>query len=329
MLMQWPERAVIKGLGAAVPEKVLTNADLEKIVDTSDEWIRTRTGIERRHIAENGTTSLTLSIEAARKALDDAGMGPDDLDLIIVGTLTPEIGFPATACLLQDALGAKRAASFDFNAACSGFIYGLHLADALIKGGTQRNILLIGAETLSRITNWKDRNTCVLFGDAAGAAVIGPGTDARPDAGIIATYICSNGAQPEMLCRIGGGARPVADPAQQYIQMSGRDVFKRAVTTMGDAAELILKRTGYTGEDLDMLVPHQANIRIIEATAKRINIPMEKVYVNIQEYGNTSAASIPLCLAEAKQSGRLTSGQLVMLVAFGAGFTWGSALMRM
>ena len=300
--MQPPERAVIAGYGSAVPSRVLTNADLEKLVDTSEEWIRTRTGIERRHIAENGTTTLTLAIEAAGNALDDAGMTPEDLGMIIVGTLTPEIGFPATACLLQDAIGAKNAAAFDFNAACSGFIYGLQLADALIRSGAQRNILLIGAETLSRIVNWKDRNTCVLFGDAAGAAVLTPSGDPAAERGIIGTFIRSDGCQPEMLCRVGGGTRPVTCTEENYIQMSGRDVFKRAVNAMGDAAELILEQHGFTGDDIDLLIPHQANIRIIEATAKRIGLPMEKVYVNIQEYGNTSAATIPVCLAEAKRA---------------------------
>jgi len=326
--MQRPERALIVGYGSAIPRKVLTNADLEKLVDTSDEWIRTRTGIERRHIAEDGTTTLTLAIEAARNALNDAGMTPEELDMIILGTLTPEIGFPSTACLLQDAIGAKNAASFDFNAACSGFIYGLQLADALIKNGTHRNILLIGAETLSRIVNWKDRNTCVLFGDAAGAAVLSrnPGPDS--DRGIIDTFTRSDGYQPEVLCRIAGGTRLVASPEENYIQMAGRGVFKRAVTAMGDAAELILERQGYTSDDVDLLIPHQANVRIIEATAKRIGLPMEKVYVNIQEYGNTSSATIPVCLAEAKRDGSLKPGQLVVMVAFGAGMTWGSALMR-
>lgn len=326
--MQRFDRAIIAGYGSAVPAKVLTNADLEKLVDTSDEWIRSRTGIERRHVAENGTTTLTLAIEAARNALDDAGLTPADLDMILLGTLTPDVGFPATACLLQSAIGATNAAAFDFNAACSGFIYGLQLADALIRCQTHRNILLIGSETLSHIVNWKDRNTCVLFGDAAGAAIVSRSPDASSERGLIGTFTRSDGDDPEMLCRIGGGTRPVTSPEQNYIQMSGRDVFKRAVTAMGDAAERILHEHGFTGDDVDLLIPHQANIRIIEATAKRIGIPMEKVYVNIQEYGNTSAATIPVCLAEAKREGKLKPGDLVVMVAFGAGMTWGSALMR-
>ena len=324
-MMDEAKRSKILGMGAAVPDKVLTNFDLEQLVDTTDDWIRSRTGIERRHIAEDGTSTLTLATEAATNALADAGVEALDLAMILVGTLTPEIGFPATSCLLQEAIGAKNAAGLDISAACSGFIYGLHIADSLIRTGAHKHILVVGAETLSRIVNWKDRNTCVLFGDAAGAAVVGPSDD---DTGILATFVRSDGADPETLWREGGGTRPVSEPARAFIQMSGQDVFKRAVKAMGDAAEKILDIAGFTGDDVDLLVPHQANTRIIEATAKRVSLPLEKVFVNIQEYGNTSAATIPLCLVEAKREGRIAPGQLVMLVAFGAGFTWGSALMR-
>ena len=324
--MHTQKRAAILGLGRAVPEKVLTNFDLEKMVDTSDEWIRTRSGIERRHIAENGTTTLTLAEAAARAALADAGLATTDVDMILLGTLTPDIGFPATACLLQDRLGASNAAAMDFSAACSGFIYGLHLAEALIRLGKAKHILVIGAETMSRITNWKDRNTCVLFGDGSGAAVVGPSDD--DNRGIISTEIHSDGANPEMLMRVAGGTRAIEQPEDEYVVMLGRDVFKRAVKAMGDSAEDALRGEGLTSEDLDLLIPHQANTRIIEATAKRIKLPMEKVFVNIQEYGNTSAATIPICLSEAAESGRMKRGDLVLMVAFGAGFTWGSALMR-
>ena len=313
-------------MGSAVPDRVLTNADLERLVDTTDEWIRSRTGIERRHIAEDGTTTLSLAIEAAKGALDDANLTPEDLDLILVCTLTPDIGFPATACLLQDAIGARNAAAMDMSAACSGFIYGVHIADSLIRTGAHRHVLIVCAETLSRIVNWKDRDTCVLFGDAAGAAVLG--STGQNGHGILGTFIRSDGSDPKTLWREGGGTRAVSDPAQEFIQMSGKDVFRRAVKAMGDAAELILEQAGLTGDDLDLLVPHQANTRIIEATARRINLPMEKVYTNIQEYGNTSAATIPLCLDEARRDGRIKTGDLLLLVAFGAGFTWGSALMR-
>jgi len=325
-LKQLPERSRILGYGMAVPKKVVTNFDLEKVVDTSDEWIRSRTGIERRHIAEEGETTLSLASDAARAAIADAGLTAADIGLVILGTLTPEIGFPATACLVQEEIGAVNAAAFDFNAACSGFIYGLQLADSLIRGGVHQYVLVIGAETLSKITNWEDRNTCVLFGDAAGAAIVGPSDD--PERSIISTMIRSDGSQANLLCRMGGGTRPVTEPAKNFIEMQGRDVFKRAVTAMGDAAEAILAEAGYTGADVDTLVPHQANTRIIEATAKRINLSMDRVFVNIQEYGNTSAATIPVCLAEMKQSGMLDPGKLIVMVAFGAGFTWGAALMR-
>ena len=327
--MRHPERAFFKGLGAAAPTKVLSNHDIEKLVDTSDEWIRTRTGIERRHVADDDTNTLTLATEAGRKALFDAGVEPEEVDMIILGTLTPYIGFPATACLVQNALGARNAAALDINAACSGFLYGLHLAQGLISSGANRNVLLIGAETMSRIVNWKDRNTCVLFGDAAGAALLAPCAGNEESAGVLGTYIRSDGVQPEMLCRIGGGTKPVAKEEENYLQMSGKDVFKRAVTAMGDAAEQILRQTGFSGEDITLLIPHQANMRIIEATAKRVNIPMDKVVVNIQEYGNTSAATIPVAMAEAKASGRMRSGDIVLMVAFGAGMTWGAALARM
>ncbi|HQI75524.1 MAG TPA: beta-ketoacyl-ACP synthase III [Candidatus Latescibacteria bacterium] len=327
--MRHPERAFFKGLGAAAPTKVLSNHDIEKLVDTSDEWIRTRTGIERRHVADDDTNTLTLATEAGRKALFDAGVEPEEVDMIILGTLTPYIGFPATACLVQNALGARNAAAVDINAACSGFLYGLHLAQSLICSGANRNVLLIGAETMSRIVNWKDRNTCVLFGDAAGAALLAPSAGNKDGAGVLGTYIRSDGVQPEMLCRIGGGTKPVAKEEENYLQMSGKDVFKRAVTAMGDAAEQILRQTGFSGEDITLLIPHQANMRIIEATARRVNIPMDKVVVNIQEYGNTSAATIPVAMAEAKASGRMRSGDIVLMVAFGAGMTWGAALARM
>jgi 3-oxoacyl-[acyl-carrier-protein] synthase III len=321
-----PEKSTILGLGAAVPPKILTNHDLEKMVDTSDEWIRTRTGIEKRHIAEDGTTTKTLAVEAAREAIADAGLTANDIDLVILGTLTPDIGFPATACLIQHDLGAENAAAFDLNAACSGFIYGMQVADALVRAGAHRHVLVIGAETLSRIVNWEDRNTCVLFGDGAGAAVIGPSPDS--DRGIIDTMIYCDGEEPELLCRKGGGTLPVSKPEDNFISMEGGGVFKRAVTAMGDTSMQILKNSGYSGDDVDLLVTHQANIRIIEATAKRVKLPMDKVYVNVNEYGNTSAATIPLALAEAKREGKLKPGMLVVLAAFGAGFTWGSALVR-
>ncbi len=325
-------RSVISGVGSAVPSKVLTNHDLEGMVDTTDEWIITRTGIRERHIAENGETTVSLALEASQIALDDAGIAAKDLDFILLGTLTNDIGFPSSACLLQEELGASHTAgAMDFNAACSGFVYGVSIADALIRAGTARNVLVVGAETLSKIVDWTDRNTCVLFGDGAGAAIISA-DESGNGRGVIGTYMRSDGSNPEMLRRWGGGQRkPNGDgdaASFAFIHMDGQDVFKRAVTAMGDAAEYILEQTGYIGDDLDLLVPHQANMRIIQATAKRINLPMEKVYVNLERYGNTSAATIPICLDELKRDGRFNPGELVMLVAFGAGLTWGSVLLR-
>ncbi|MDZ7374556.1 MAG: ketoacyl-ACP synthase III [candidate division KSB1 bacterium] len=322
---------MIKGLGFAVPEKLLTNSDLEKIVDTTDEWIKTRTGMEVRHIAEEGTNTSDLAAEAVQRALDDAGMEVEELDAIVVATVTGDMQFPSTACFVQDKLGAKGAAAFDIAAACSGFIYGLSVANGLIAAGQFRTIAVVGAEVLSRITDYEDRATCVLFGDGAGAAIVVPADGSGR--GILDTYLKSDGSLYELLYMPGGGTRYPAshktvDEKFHYIKMEGREVFKYAVTAMGEAAEYILQRNGLTGDDVSLLIPHQANSRIIEATAKRVKIPPERVFVNIHKYGNTSAASIPIALAEAKQEGRIREGDLVLLVAFGAGFTWGSALVR-
>jgi 3-oxoacyl-[acyl-carrier-protein] synthase-3 len=322
---------MIRGVGLAVPEKLLTNSDLEKIVDTTDEWIKTRTGMEVRHIAEEGRDTSDLAAEAVQRALDDAGMTVSDLDAIIVATVTGDMQFPSTACFVQDKLGAKQAAAFDIAAACSGFIYALSIANGLIASGQFRHIAVVGAEILSRITDYEDRATCVLFGDGAGAAIVAPADGSGR--GILDTYLRSDGSLHELLYMPGGGTKYPAshktvDEKYHYIKMEGREVFKYAVTAMGEAAEYILERNGLSGDDVALLIPHQANSRIIEATAKRVKIPPERVFVNIQKYGNTSAASIPIALAEAKQEGRLRPGDLVLLVAFGAGFTWGSALLR-
>ena len=328
-MTQSPNSMVV-GLGASVPSKVLTNKDLEKIVDTTDEWIVTRTGMKVRHIVEEGQTTSDLSTEAAQKALDDAGLTPEDIDVIIVATITGDVGFPSTACFVQKKLGANSAAAMDVAAACSGFIYGLELGDSLIAAGKAETVLVIGAETLSRITDYTDRATCVLFGDGAGAAVLRPSVDNR---GILGTYIKSDGRLHDLLHMPGLGTKhppsiETIDQRLHYIKMAGREVFKHAVVAMGDAAEYIVKKTGLKSEDIDLLVPHQANLRIIDATAKRVKIPSERVYINIENYGNTSAASIPLALAEAKSRGKITDGSVVVLVAFGAGFTWGSAAIR-
>ena len=323
-------RACIAGTGSSVPEKVLTNFDLEKMVDTSDEWIRTRSGIERRHIARDGETTGTLGAEAAQRALDDAGIGPEEVDLILVATITPEMVFPSTACVVQEAIGAVNAGAMDVNA-CSGFIYALSVADLMVASGKCRHVLVIASETLSRITDWTDRNTCVLFGDGAGAAVVSPSPDETR--GILSTYLKSDGSKGEILYLPGGGSRnptshETVDQGMHFIKMSGRETFKVAVQAMGDAAVRILKAAGLSGEDVDLMIPHQANMRIIQATAKRIDLPMEKVYVNLNEYGNTSAATIPIALDEARKNGRLKSGDLALFVAFGGGLTWASALVR-
>jgi len=322
---------MITGTGMCVPDRILTNADLEKLVDTSDEWIKERTGMEVRHIVEEGVFTSDLATEAARRALDDAKVSPEQVDVIIVGTVTGDVGFPSTACFVQEKLGASNAAAFDIAAACSGFLYGLSLGDALIASGQAQRVLVIGAETLSLITDYEDRATCVLFGDGAGAAVLEPSRDGR---GVLGTYMKSDGRLHHLLYMPGGGVKHRPSPetiAQRmfFIKMEGREVFKYAVTAMGDAAETILTKTGLTSEQVTLLIPHQANRRIMDATAKRVGIPQERLYVNVDQYGNTSAASIPIALDEARRRGRLKEGDVVVMVAFGAGFTWASAAVRM
>ena len=322
--------SMIAGLGTAVPEKVLTNFDLEKMVDTSDQWIRERSGMERRHILADGATNSDLGVEAARNAIADAGLKPEEVECIILATISPDNIFPATACRVQAKLGAVHAAAFDISAACSGFIYGLHLADSLIRGGTYKNVLVIGSEALSRFTDWQDRSTCVLFGDGAGAAVLVPSDGTR---GILSTYIKSDGRLAELLRLPAGGAslpasRETVDGRLHTIKMEGREVFKHAVRTMIDAAKKAVRLAKLEFKDIDLLIPHQANIRIIEAIAERVHIGREKIVVNLQEYGNTSSATIPLALAEARSGGRLQSGTKCLLVAFGGGFTWASAIVQ-
>jgi 3-oxoacyl-[acyl-carrier-protein] synthase III len=324
-------RSEIVGIGAYAPEKLLTNKDLESIVDTTDEWIVTRTGMKVRHIAEEGELTSDISTKAAKIALDKAGVNPKDVDVIILATITADVGFPSTACFIQEKLGAKNASAMDISAACSGFIYGLELGDALIASGKAETVLVIGAETLSRITDYTDRATCVLFGDGAGAAVLRP---AKGDRGILGTLTKSDGRLHYLLHMPGMGTKyPLSvesiEQRLNYIKMAGREVFKHAVKAMGDAAEKIIKSTGLQSSDIDLLIPHQANQRIIDATAKRIKLPADRVYMNLEEYGNTSAASIPLAFAEAMEKGMLGPGKIVVLVAFGAGFTWGSAAIRM
>jgi 3-oxoacyl-[acyl-carrier-protein] synthase-3 len=323
-------RIGIVGIGSDAPETLLTNADLEKIVDTSDQWIVERTGIRTRHIADENTTTSMLASRASLRALEDAGVDPADVDLIVVGTATPDMYFPSTACLVQRDIGATRAAAFDLAAACSGFIYGINVASGMIRNGTHDTALVIGAETLTKITDFEDRSTAVLFGDGAGAAGL-----RRVDngSGIEATRIKSDGTLGDMLMLPAGGSlRPTShatvDERLHFIKMSGNNVFKSAVKSMASIVQTALDDIGATADDVDLFVPHQANARIIEATAKKLRFPMEKVFMNVDRYGNTSAASIPIGLVEARDTGRLKKGDLVAAVAFGAGFTWGSVVFR-
>lgn len=322
--------ARISGLGVAVPDGVVTNHDFEKVLETSDQWITERTGIKERHWAGPAVTLAELSKEASLKAMAQAGIGPMDLGAIILGTATQDRLLPSTACDLQALLGAKKAAAYDLSAACSGWLFGLTQAEGLIASGQSEHVLVVGAELLSRIIDKTDRTTAILFGDGAGAAIVSRATD---DRGFLSTFIRSDGTLAELLWRPAGGARipisqAVVDDKSHYIRMAGREVFKSAVLTMAEACDEALSRAGVTADQIDLLIPHQANIRIIQATADHAGIPMEKVMVNVDRYGNTSSASIPLALAEAVETGRVKPGSLVLLVAFGAGFTWGSTVVR-
>ncbi len=324
-------RTVIAGTGSYLPEKILTNADLEKMVDTTDEWIVTRSGIRERRVAAPEHATSDLSTEAGKKALEMAGVDAKDLDLIIVATLSPDHFFPSTAGLVQRNIGAVKAAAFDVEAACTGFIYALSIGDAFIGNGKYRNVLVIGAEVLTRFIDWEDRNTCVLFGDGAGAAVLQPGGD--DGRGIISTHLHSDGRLAELLYAPGGVSRmppthDVIDKKLNTVRMQGNEVFKVAVTKLKEVVQEVLEENGLTEEDIDFLVPHQANLRIIQATAKRLKLPMEKVIVTVDRHGNTSAASVPLALDEAVRTGRIKKGDRVLLEAFGGGLTWGAALVR-
>lgn len=316
----------IAGTGSYLPEKVVTNKDLERTMDTSDEWIRARTGIKRRHIAADGETTSDMSVVAAERAIEAAGITAADIDLIIVGTTTPDKVFPGTACIVQRKLGITGCGAFDVQAACSGFIYGLDIADRYIRTGGGRNALVIGAETLTRITNWEDRTTAVLFGDGAGAVVL----QASDEQGIISTHIHADGNQEELLHVPQGVSQgyDITRAGEAYIMMNGNAVFRKAVATLDSIARETLANNGIATEDIDWFVPHQANLRIITAAAKKLGMPMERVVVTVDEHANTSAASIPLALDIAVRDGRIKRGETLMLEAFGAGFTWGSALLR-
>jgi len=324
--------ARIVGTGAYAPDQIITNADLERLVETSDEWILTRTGISERRRARDDQATSDLAEIAARRALEAARLDPSDLDQILVATVTPDMFFPSTACFLQDRLGARRAGAMDVSAACSGFVYGLAVADGLLRSGAAGRILLVGAETLTKVIDWTDRNTCVLFGDGAGAVVLTAADEGEGH--ILTTHLFADGGKGRVLMMPGGGSRhPISqqmiDQNLHRVRMdNGNEVFKVAVRAMEDAAIVALKTVGLDVHDVDLFVPHQANLRIINAVGQRLGIPEEKVVVNIQRYGNTSAASIPIALDEAVRAGRLKRGDLVLMVAFGGGLTWGSALLR-
>ena len=312
----------IAGTGSYLPEKVVTNSDLEKMVDTTDEWIRTRTGIERRHVAADGETTVDLAEHAARRALEAAGIAPADVDFIAFGTTTPDLVFPNCGVLVQQRLGCRGGPAFSLETACAGFMYALSIADKYVRCGEAKRALVIGSETLSRITDWSDRGTAVLFADGAGAVVLEP--SAAP--GVLSTHLHADGQYKDLLYCGSGVSKGFAP--KLTITMSGNEVFKVAVTKLGHAVDETLAANGLTKESLDWLVPHQANIRIIQAMARRLDLPMEKVIVTVQEHGNTSAASVPLALDVAVRDGRIRRGELLLLEAFGGGFTWGSALVR-
>lgn len=319
----------VLGRGKYNPERRLTNQELETMVETNDEWIVSRTGIRERRIAAPDQATSDLAYEASLKALQAAGITADQLDLIIVATITPDMFFPSTACLVQEKLGAKKAAAFDLSAACSGFIYALANASGFIAMGTYKYVLVVGADTLSRITDYTDRNTCVLFGDGAGAVVLGPVPEGR---GFQSFKLGADGGGGDLLCIRGGGSRLPATAetvaaGHHYLYMNGRDVFKFAVRIMGSAAEEALDMAGLTKDDIDLLIPHQANIRIIQASLERLNLPEEKCMINVDRYGNMSAASIPVALAEADEQGRLKEGDRLVMVGFGGGLTWGASVL--
>ncbi|MFA5411418.1 MAG: beta-ketoacyl-ACP synthase III [Candidatus Omnitrophota bacterium] len=319
----------IIGVGEYLPQRVLTNADLEKMVDTSDEWITTRTGIKERRMVSKKEAASDLAVKAAEEALKDAGLKAQDLDLIIVATITPDMQFPSTACFVQARLGAKKAACFDISAACAGFVYALVVAQQFIARGTYKNALVIGGEVLSSVTDWKDRNTCVLFGDGAGAAVL---SDVK-SGGILSIYLGSDGSMADLLMMPAGGSRNPAtretvNKRLHYLKMEGNELFKIAVKTMVMAAQAALKEADLKCQDIDLVIPHQANLRIIMAMAKRLGLPQEKIYLNIEKYGNMSSASTATALCEAVKEGRVRKGDIVLLDAFGAGLVWGACILK-
>jgi 3-oxoacyl-[acyl-carrier-protein] synthase III len=323
-------RARIIGTGSYLPKKVLTNHDLEKRVETTDQWILERTGIQERRIASDTEAASDLAVVAAQNSLEMAQVNPSDIDLIIVATGTPDMLFPSTACLVQDRIGARRAFAFDLSAACSGFLYALSVGDQYIHSGSARTVLIIGSEVMSMLMDWKDRSTCILFGDGAGAAVL---RAAESDRGVLSTHLHSDGSLWDLICVPGGGSKnppskEMLENRLNYLKMKGNETFKVAVRTLEEAAREALDANHYTAKDLDLVIPHQANLRILQSVAQRLDIPIEKVVLNLQSYGNTSAASIPIALDEAVRAGRVKEGHLILMEAFGGGLTWGSALVR-
>lgn len=321
--------AKITGTGSFSPEKVMTNFDFEKIVETSDEWIRTRTGISERRIASSDMASSDMAYEASVSAMEASGTSPDEIDGIIVGTITPDYFFPSTGCILQSRLGARNAYAFDLLAGCSGFLYALHVADGLIRSGSAGTLLVIGAETLSRIVDYEDRSTCILFGDGAGAVILR--SSDKP--GIMSSCLNTNGDQWELLYMPGGGSRIPATAEsvsnkEHFLKMKGNDVFKVAVKSLESASLEAIDKAGLTPDDIDFFIPHQANQRILEAVRKRLDMPEEKVFSNVDRYGNTSSASVPIALDEAVRSGKIMNGSTVLFAVFGAGFTWGASVVR-
>ncbi|PIQ91031.1 MAG: 3-oxoacyl-ACP synthase [Candidatus Omnitrophica bacterium CG11_big_fil_rev_8_21_14_0_20_41_12] len=319
----------IIGVGEYLPERILTNSDLEKMVDTSDEWITTRTGIKKRHLAAVGQAASDLALKAAQQALENAKLKAEDLDLIVVATITGDMPFPSVASIIQDKLGAKKAACFDISAACAGFVYGLSVAEKFIATATYKNALVIGTEVLTSITDWQDRNTCVLFGDGAGAVVLSE----VKKGGIISTYLGCDGSKSGILNMPAGGSRNPATSEtvrnrQHYLKMQGNELFKIAVNTMTDAAETVLKQAGMTFADINLIIPHQANARIIMAVAKKLGIPQDRVYLNIERCGNMSSASTVTALCEAVQEGKIKKGDIILLDAFGAGLVWGACIIE-
>ncbi|MGE0493475.1 MAG: beta-ketoacyl-ACP synthase III [Vulcanimicrobiota bacterium] len=320
----------VVGLGHYVPEKIVTNKELEKTVDTTDEWIRARTGIHERRMAAAEECSSDLGVRAARLALEDAGITAEQLDLVVVGTMTPDTPMPATACLISHKLGATNAGAFDVSVACSGFAYSLAVGAQFISTGALRYVLVVGADTMTRVMNWKDRSTCVLFGDGAGAVVLGRVDEGQ---GILSYHLGADGSGgPHLRIPAGGGAQPGGTEgltkADYSLQMNGKEVYRFAVSALGEAAVAAVEKAGLTSEDVDLFIPHQANMRIIRSAAKRLGVPDERVFINLEKYGNTSCASIPLALSEARDQGRLKPGDLVVLVGFGGGLAWGAVALR-